>query len=81
MATARYIGGPLDGQEATHTGGRWPAYRDDNGHHLPVGQGDREFCTFAGRPLRRHYAHQTDRDGQHVYVHATVFDAWNTQAP
>jgi hypothetical protein len=78
VSTATFVGGPLGGQAVTKTGrGRWPIYRDDAGRPIRTSQGDRQFCTFAGRPMRCHYLHQTSPyDGSNVYVHATVFDYW-----
>lgn len=75
--TAAFLGGPLDGAEIAMTPGarRHAIYRDDQGRKLSTRSGDREFCTFAGSPLRRFYLHQT-REGGDVYVHATVYRAW-----
>jgi hypothetical protein len=81
--TATFVGGPLAGQTLTKTSpGRWPVYRDDTGQPIRTRQGDRQFCTFAGRPLRRYYLHQANpHDGSSVYVHATIFDSWRTGVP
>lgn len=72
MKTATYVGGPLAGQTVTKPGpGGWATYRGDDGLPIPTHRGDREFCSFAGRHLRRYYVHEVTAQGA-VYVHATV---------
>lgn len=76
MKTARYVGGPLDGQDVVKNHGRWSIYRSDDGHPIPPRAGDRQFCTGRGARHERHYAHQR-RNGHDYYVHATAITAWN----
>lgn len=78
-STARFIGGPLDGQTATRTGSRWSSYRGEDGQPIPTAKGDREFYSYGVggiRPPRRYYRYAPD-DGGHVYVHASAWPAWS----
>jgi hypothetical protein len=72
--TTKYIGGPLDGQEATRTGTQWSIYRDDEGNPIPTPKGDREHLK-PGRLPQRFYARQTRGNGV-CYVYGPILRQW-----
>jgi hypothetical protein len=65
--TARYVGGPLDGQIATRAGTTWSPYRDDHGSWIASIEGMKEVSRRGGP--RRYYRFQTHPDR---YVHMTL---------
>lgn len=88
----KYVGGPLDGQDATSATGRWPTYRDDDGGPCSASKGDAEVIRRgnSGKPIRRFYVHQewprtVVIDGnavivvEHTYVHGTIWKSWNAE--
>lgn len=84
--TARYFGGPLDGQtvERKTAAGTWAIYRDDDGTKITVAVGDREW--IRAEPATRYYARQLEwvQEGHRnvprvVYVHATAWNRWQEE--
>lgn len=72
LALGRYVGGPLDGDVATHTTAKWPIYRTDGGEHMPTYRGDRIFGSRGPQPLNEGYTLQ-EHGGETLYVHATIW--------
>lgn len=68
----KYVGGPLDGQDAKpgpSAARRYSTYRRDDGSRMPANQGDGIFL-HGGR--NRHGYSCRMRDGVKIYLHATL---------
>ena len=83
MKTARYVGGPLDGQTVEKARGRWSIYRDDDGQQISTARGDKEFYAGPrlGRPVTRYYTHQErlipgTAESEDLYIHGTAWKSW-----
>lgn len=71
--TAKFVGGPLDGETYVKDfGGRWPLYLDNEGDSIPARSGDR--ITRAADPDGC-YAHRMEpagEDWEHIYRHSST---------
>ncbi len=76
MKDVRYLGGPLDGQQAVKGHGKWSIYRTDTGAAMRVDAGDRVFGVMGSGSARRQHGYElttveTVNGTEDVYRHAT----------
>lgn len=76
MKTGRYVGGPLDGQEAHSRNGVWCLYRDDAGRPIAAAQGDRHWLRREDWPTKYYHRQQELLTPNVAYVHASKWKDW-----